>query len=168
MEFIYSLIPVEVFWSILLIVHGLLSVALLGALSHQAFSLVKLDKRATPQSNSIVHRFSSVQSSLYTHTVCTMWILSFIFGGWIYAKYRIAIRIPMEQQGMWLTQGFFELKEHLVSLGFFLLPGYYALWNSGTNEYSKAKKYLTLTLAMICWYSFIVGHIVNNVRGFGS
>ena len=168
MEFIYSLIPVEVFWSILLIVHGLLSVALLGALSHQAFSLVKLDKRATPQSNSIVHRFSSVQSSLYTHTVCTMWILSFIFGGWIYAKYRIAIRIPMEQQGMWLTQGFFELKEHLVSLGFFLLPGYYALWNSGTNLYSKAKKYLTLTLAMICWYSFIVGHIVNNVRGFGS
>ncbi len=168
MEFIYSLIPVEVFWSILLIVHGLLSVALLGALTHQAFSLIKVVNRANPQSSNVMHRFSAVQSSLYTRTVCLMWVLSFVFGGWIYSKYRIAIRIPMEQQGMWLTQGFFELKEHLVSLGFFLLPGYYALWNLDTHESSKAKKYLTITLAMICWYSFIVGHIVNNVRGFGS
>ncbi len=166
MEFLYSFIPADIFWSILLIIHGLLSVALLGAMSHQAYSLFRKQKSSN---KNIIDRFGSVQSSIYTQAICILWILTFLFGGWIYAKYRIAIRIPMEQQGFWLTQGFFELKEHLITIGFFLLPGYYALWKFDVeNEFSKAKKYLTLTLTFICWYSFLVGHIVNNVRGFGS
>jgi len=166
MEFLYSLIPADIYWSILLILHGLLSVALIGALSHQAYSVFKSKKSS---SANILERFGSVQSSLYTQSVCVLWVLAFIFGGWIYAKYRIAIRIPMEQQGFWLTQGFFELKEHLITVGFFLLPGYYALWKYDLqHDFNRAKKYLTLTLALICWYSFLVGHIVNNVRGFGS
>jgi hypothetical protein len=166
MEFIYSLIPVEVFWSILLIIHGLLSVALIGAISHQASALLK-NHRIT--GTGIVNRFGSVQSSLYTSAICVLWTLSFLFGGLIYAKYRIAIRIPMEQEGLWLTQGFFELKEHLITIGFLLLPGYYALWNyDSLQEHQTAKKCVTITLAVVCWYSFIVGHILNNVRGFGS
>jgi hypothetical protein len=27
---------------------------------------------------------------------------------------------------------------------------------------------VTLVLAVMCWFLFIVGHIVNNTRGFGS
>ena len=166
MDFLYSVISVEVFWSILLIVHGLLSVALLGALTHQACSLFSKNKN---QTQNLLNRFGSVNSAVYTSSICLLWVLSFLFGGWIYSKYRIAIRIPMEQQGMWLTQGVFELKEHLVTIGYFLLPGYYALWKINTSQnFQTAKKFLTLTLAFICWYSFLVGHIVNNVRGFGS
>ena len=26
----------------------------------------------------------------------------------------------------------------------------------------------TMALAAMCWYMFLTGHIVNNVRGFGS
>jgi hypothetical protein len=39
--------------------------------------------------------------------------VTFIFGAWIYTKYRIYVRIPIEEQGFWKTQGFFEMKEHL-------------------------------------------------------
>jgi len=166
MEFIYSYISVEVFWSILLIIHGLISVALLGGLTHQTLSV--LGKRRQ-RGETILNRFAGVQSSIYTTSVCVLWIFSFFFGGWIYSKYRVAVRIPMEQQGIWITQGLFELKEHLVSLGLFLLPAYYTLWSFDKNsEFEQAKKMLTLTLTTICWYSFLVGHIVNNVRGFGS
>jgi len=90
-------------------------------------------------------------------------------GGYIYAQYRIAIRIPLEASGYWRTQGFFELKENWSSMGLFLLPGYYAMWCMQLNEsFIKARSYLTAMLAIICWFSFLVGHIVNNVRGFGS
>ena len=36
------------------------------------------------------------------------------------------------------------------------------------ESFIKARSYLTAMLAIICWFSFLVGHIVNNVRGFGS
>jgi hypothetical protein len=166
MELIYNLISVEVFWSILLILHGLISVALLGGLTHQSLSLIV--KRRQRNQN-ILDRFAGVQSAVYTNAVCVLWIVSFFFGGWIYSKYRVAVRIPMEQQGIWITQGLFELKEHLVSLGLFLLPAYYALWTFDKDKvFQNSTKLLTLTLAAICWYSFLIGHIVNNVRGFGS
>jgi hypothetical protein len=166
MDYLQSIVSPEVYWSVLLIIHGLISITLIGALSHQAFSLFK---NTSPKKNNIVARYGAVQGSIYTSTVCILWLITFLFGGWIYARYRIAIRIPLEQQGIWLTQGFFELKEHLVTLGFFLLPSYYALWKfDPNNEFLFAKKFLTLTLTFLCWYSFLVGHIVNNVRGFGS
>jgi hypothetical protein len=34
--------------------------------------------------------------------------------------------------------------------------------------YDSARKWLTVTLAAFVWFMFLVGHIVNNVRGFGS
>ena len=96
-------------------------------------------------------------------------MLAFIFGGWIYTKYRIYVRIPIEQEGHWKTQGVFELKEHLVSLGLGLLPFYWHLWKKPRGDGDDAaRKWLTVVLAAICWYAFLVGHIVNNVRGFGS
>jgi hypothetical protein len=27
---------------------------------------------------------------------------------------------------------------------------------------------VTALLAFICWFNFLVGHVLNNVRGFGS
>jgi hypothetical protein len=79
------------------------------------------------------------------------------------------VRIPIEQEGFWKTQGVFELKEHLASIGIGLLPIYWYFWkNARDPEYDSPRKWLTVTLAGICWYIFLVGHIVNNVRGFGS
>jgi hypothetical protein len=98
-----------------------------------------------------------------------LWVLAFILGGWIYAKYRISVRIPIEQEGFWKTLGSFELKEHLTTIGLGLLPVYWHLWKNARNAaYSSARKWLTVVLAAICWYAFLVGHVVNNTRGFGS
>jgi uncharacterized repeat protein (TIGR01451 family) len=33
--------------------------------------------------------------------------------------------------------------------------------------YDSARKWITVLLAMLCWFSFLVGHVLNNVRGFG-
>jgi hypothetical protein len=110
-----------------------------------------------------------VQGAGYATAVCVLWVFTFIMGAWIYTKYRIYIRIPIEELGYWKTQGFFDLKEHVVSLGLGLLPIYWYLWkNPRAAEFASARKWVTLVLAAICWLAFLTGHVVNNVRGFGS
>ena len=168
MDFIYDIVSVNTFWTILLIVHGLLAIALLGALSHQAMSVLMASRR-TAGPRGFVTRFSSVQGAGYATAVCVLWIVTFIFGAWIYTKYRIYIRIPIEQDGFWKTQGAFEMKEHLASIGLGLLPIYWFFWkNARDPQYDSARKWLTVTLAAMCWYMFLTGHVLNNVRGFGS
>ena len=98
-----------------------------------------------------------------------LWVLTFLMGAWIYIKYRVYVRVPIERAGFWKTQGFFELKEHVATIGLVLLPAYWYLWtNSRSSQYAGARKWVTVLLAAICWFSFLVGHVVNNVRGFGS
>jgi protein-S-isoprenylcysteine O-methyltransferase Ste14 len=147
------LISVNTFWTILLIVHGLLAIALLGALTHQAMAVLMPVRQAAG----------------YATAICVLWILTFLMGAWIYTKYRIYVRIPIEQAGYWKTQGFFELKEHAATLGLGLLPIYWYIWkNVHDPEYDGVRKSVTALLAFICWFNFLVGHVLNNVRGFGS
>jgi len=167
MDFILDYITVNTFWTILLIVHALLAVALLGALTHQA-AAVLAPPRARAAGGFVTH-FRSVSGPRYAVAVCVLWVLAFIVGGWIYTKYRIYVRIPIEQQGFFKTQGAFELKEHLTTFGLGLLPFYWYLWKNARNvAHDSARKWLTVLLAAICWFAFLVGHVVNNVRGFGS
>jgi len=63
----------------------------------------------------------------------------------------------------------FDLKEHVATIGLGLLPIYWFFWkNVRDPEYDSARKWLTVVLAAMVWYNFLVGHILNNVRGFGS
>jgi hypothetical protein len=165
MDFIFDYIDVNTFWTILFIVHALLAVALLGALTHQAAAVLAPPRAAA---GGFVRRFRSVSAPSYAAAVCVLWVLAFLFGGWIYAKYRIYVRIPIEQEGLWKTMGAFELKEHLATIGLGLLPVYWHFWKNARNAaYDSARRWLTALLAAICWYSFLTGHVVNNVRGFG-
>jgi hypothetical protein len=166
MDFVLDYISVNTFWTILFIVHALLAVALLGALTHQAAAVLAPPRVGA--AGGFVLRFRSVSGPSYATAVCVLWALAFILGGWIYAKYRIYVRIPIEQEGLYKTLGAFELKEHLATIGLGLLPVYWHLWKNARNPaYDSARKWLTIVLAAICWYAFLVGHIVNNVRGFG-
>jgi len=167
MDAVYDYISVNTFWTILFIVHALLAVALLGALSHQAMSVLMRTRQAAGPAG-FVTRFSSVHGASYAAAVCVLWIATFIFGAWIYTKYRIYVRIPIEQEGLFKTLGAFELKEHLATIGLGLLPFYWHLWKNARNAaYDSARKWLTVVLAAICWYAFLTGHVINNVRGFG-
>ena len=98
-DFVLDYISVTTFWTILMIVHGLLAVALLGALTHQAMSVL-VPVRAGAGPGGIVTRFRAVQGAGYATAVCVLWIVTFIFGAWIYTKYRMYVRIPIEHAGL--------------------------------------------------------------------
>jgi hypothetical protein len=163
---VFEIISVNAFWTIWLLVHLMLSVALIGALTHQTVSaLMPVRKVAGP--GGFVTRFRAVPAAGYATAVCVLWVLTFIVGSYIYTKYRIYVRIPIEQSGYWKTQGFFDFKEHIASIGLVLLPAYWFLWKNAQNpEYDAARKMVTVVLCIACWFLFIVGHVLNNTRGF--
>ena len=168
MDFIFDYVDETTYWTVLFMCHALLAIALIGALTHQAVSVLT-PARPTAGSAGFVVRLRSVHGAAYAGAVCVLWIITFIFGAWIYTKYRTYIRIPIEAQGYWKTQGAFEIKEHLAAIGIGLLPAYWYFWkNARTPLYDSVRKWLTVTMAAMCWFIFLTGHIVNNVRGFGS
>ena len=105
----------------------------------------------------------------YATAVCVLWVLTFLVGSYIYTKYRIQIRIPLEATHAYKTGGFFDFKEHVSSIGLVLLPAYWFFWkNAQDPQYDNARKGVTIILAIMCWFLFIVGHVLNNTRGFAS
>jgi hypothetical protein len=163
---IFDYISVNTYWTILLIIHGLCALTLIGAITHQAASVLMPVRQPA---GGIVTRFRAVKGAGYATAVCVLWVITFLMGAWIYIKYRTYIRIPIERAGYWKTQGFFELKEHLATIGLGLLPIYWYLWkNASVPDYASARKWVTVVLAGFCWFIFLVGHVLNNVRGFGS
>ena len=85
------------------------------------------------------------------------------------AEYRIEVRTVVEQLGLWPQNGAFELKEHFAAVGLAILPAYWHYWRAAAaGEHARTRAILTLLLAFIVWWNFLVGHILNNIRGFGS
>jgi len=161
-----GLVSTNTLWSLWLFVHLILAVGLLGALTHQAMAVALPVRRAAV---GIVTRFRAVPAAGYATAVCVLWVLTFLVGSYIYTQYRIYIRIPLEQTGHYKTGGFFDFKEHVASIGLTLLPAYWYFWKNAQNpDYDNARKGVTLVLAVMCWFLFIVGHVLNNTRGFAS
>src|SRR5882672_12246045 len=155
-----------IFWTTLLIIHGLLAIALLGAITHQA---VALWWPVCASAGSFITRFRAVPSTSYVTAVIILYVVTFILGAWIYTQYRFTSRLALEQLRFFKTVGAFELKEHLATIGLILLPAYWAFWRRPLSaEYAGARKQVTLFLAIVVWANFLIGHIVNNARGFGS
>src|SRR5258706_303175 len=126
MDFVLDYISVSTFWTILSIFHALLAVALLGALTHQA-AAVLAPPRAGATGGFVTH-FRSVSGPRYAAAVCVLWVLVFIFGGWIYTRYRFHVRVLIEQEALFKTLGAFEVKEHVATIGLGLLPAYWHFW----------------------------------------
>jgi hypothetical protein len=155
-----------VFWTALLIIHGLLAVALLGAVTHQAVALWWPVRAA---SGSFVTRFRAVPSTSYVWAIIVLYVVTFVMGAWIYTHYRYTSRLALEQLRFFKTVGMFELKEHLATIGLIVLPAYWAFWRRPlVADYAEARKQVTLFLALLVWANFLIGHVVNNARGFGS
>jgi hypothetical protein len=153
-------------WIVLLIIHGLMAFLLLGAVTHQ---LVAVWAPVRVKAGNFVGRFRAVPSTSYVNAIVVLYIVTAIFGGWIYTNYRITARLTLEQGAFWWTFAAFELKEHFVALGLALLPAYWYFWQPARgDENSSTRAMLTTLIALIVWYSFLVGHLTNNIRGLGT
>jgi hypothetical protein len=152
--------------TVLLIVHGLSAVALLGAITHQAASVWW---PARSHAGSFVGRFRAVPSTAYVNAVVVLYLLTMLLGAIIYTHYTISARIELIQLELWKPYGVFEMKEHFTAIGLGTLPAYWYFWqSSAAPQHPRVRAMLTALLAFTVWWSFLVGHIVNNVRGFGS
>ena len=56
----------------------------------------------------------------------------------------------------------------MVQLSLALLPIYWLLWRRASGANRLARAVLTSFIAVAVWWSFLTGHIINNIRGFGS
>jgi hypothetical protein len=152
-------------WTALLIVHGLLAVALLGALTHQVLSVWAPARKPAV---SFVGRFRAVPGAGYANAIVVLYLLTALLGAVIYAEYRISVRTVLQQLEMRSAEGAFELKEHFAAIGLGLLPVYWYYWRQPLAPgHARTRAMLTSILAFTVWFSFFVGHVLNNIRGFG-
>src|SRR5437867_988782 len=101
--------------TVLLIVHGLLAVFLLGAITHQAMSVVK--RAPGSARRSFIDKFGSVHAASYATPIVFLFIVTSIGGAFLYPQYRIDIRPTLEDLQMRAANGVFEIKEHLAAVG---------------------------------------------------
>jgi hypothetical protein len=149
--------------TVLLIVHGLVAVALLGAITHQTLSTWS-HARARPAS--FFGRFRTVPSGAFTNAVVVLYSITATLGAIVYLYFRVDIRPGLEQANRWELLGFFDLKEHFIAIGLALLPAYVVCWRQPRDEPSRTRTAVTSMLAFIVWWGFLVGHVMNNVKGF--
>jgi hypothetical protein len=147
----------------LFVLHGLFAIALLGAVTHQAASVWMPVRHPNP---SFVTRFRAVKAANYTNAIIVLFLLTFAMGAIVYPTYRIGARVYMENLRMSASVGSFEMKEHLVSFGLALLPAYWYFWrNPLAPEHEMTRKVIVLLLALFVWSAFLVGYVLNNIRG---
>jgi len=150
----------------LLIGHGLVAVALLGALTHQTLS-TWAPARARP--GSFFGRFRAVPSAAFANAIVLLYVLSAALGAIVYLYFVVEIKPVLQDAGYWKTLGALDIKEHFVAIGLALLPAYWVCWRqSRGDEHVPPRAILTSILAFIVWWSFLTGHVMNNIRGFGS
>jgi uncharacterized membrane protein YozB (DUF420 family) len=149
----------------LLIIHGLVAVALLGAITHQAIA-AWMPSRG--RRGSFFDRFRAVIPGSFANAIVVLYSVSALLGAVLYLSFRVHIRPDLERAGHWPALGVFDLKEHFVSIGLALLPAYWVCWRQQRTDHpSRTPAALTLILAFIVWWSFLIGHVLNNIMGFG-
>jgi hypothetical protein len=146
----------------LVIVHGLLAVALLGSITHQSISVVWPARSKA----GFVPAYRSVSGPIYANANAVLFLAVASLGGFIYPTYRVWVRTYLESARLLSAVGSFEIKEQFISIGLGLLPFYWLLWRRPDPAGKTARTAVTLMLCFIVWFAFIVGHVLNNVRGF--
>src|ERR1700680_883800 len=151
----------------LLIVHGLLAVFLLGAVTHQAMSVAR--RGAGSPRRSFVDKFGGVNPATYATPIMVLFVITCIGGAFLYPQYRLDVRPALEDLQYRAANGIFEIKEHFAAIGLGLLPAYAVFWKPPLSAAQEpTRRYLTWILAFLVWWNFLVGHILNNIKGLFS
>lgn len=148
----------------LLILHGLLAVALLGAVTHQAFAVSV--RRIEPRTRSFVARFRATDASAYGTPVVVLYVAVMVLGAILYPRYRFLVRPLLQTLDLRSANGAFELKEHFSAIGLMLLPAYWACWKQPlAPEYQSARLWLTWIIAAAVWWNFLTGQWLVAIKG---
>jgi hypothetical protein len=146
----------------LLILHGLIAVALLGSITHQAFAACWPAKRV----EGFTSAYRAVAGARYTTAIIVLYVFGAGLGAIIYPAYRLAVSPYLVNARLSTINGSFELKEQFVAVGLGMLPLYWLVWRQPLDpKHANSRSAVTAILCFIVWYSFLVGHILNNVRG---
>ena len=155
--------------AILVLIHALVSIALVLAVTHQAIALWPAPRTA---GGSLLRQLRGVDGGHYTHAVIWLYLGNFVLGAALYGPYRLEVRPLLEDLYLLAPAGMFETKEHLAALGLGLLPAYWVAWRSregsplvGSDAAPLARRAVTLLLAFFVWFSLLAGHIVGNIKG---
>jgi hypothetical protein len=150
----------------LLIVHGLVAVALLGAITHQTLATWA---PAGAREKSFFARFRTVPSAGFANAVVVLYAVTALLGAIVYLYFKIDIVPALERDRHWQALGLFDIKEDFVAIGLGLLPAYWHCWRRPlADQPGRTRDALTAVLAFIVWWGFLIGHVMNNILGFGS
>jgi hypothetical protein len=155
----------QIGWSTLLIIHGILAVFLLGAITHQVIGAAW---PVTKRGSGFFQSVRGVNGMSYTNAVIVLFVVTFAIGTIIYPTYRVSVRTVLQEYRFFKPEGMFEMKEHLLALSLALLPIYWLFWHRASEANRVARTVVTSVIAVAVWWSFLTGHIINNIRGFGS
>jgi hypothetical protein len=149
--------------TVLLILHGLGAFFLLGAITHQAIGAWKA--RPLPAGN-FFQSVVNVRGGAYTNAVVVLYLLVSIGGGVIYPAYVLDVKGSLNDARMLSAIGAFEIKEHFAIIGVAMLPPYWYIWKKvASGEHLATRRLTTTLLALIVWWNFLIGHILNNIKG---
>jgi hypothetical protein len=149
----------------LLILHGLVAVSLLGAITHQTLATCA---SPTAKPYSFFGRFRAVRSAGFTNAIVVLYLTSWLLGAIVYLYFKVDVQPSLERDHHWHTLGFFDLKEDFAAIGLGVLPAYWSCWLQPVDGRSDhIRTALTLLLTFIVWWAFLIGHVMNNIGGFG-
>jgi membrane-bound metal-dependent hydrolase YbcI (DUF457 family) len=149
------------FITTLLIIHGVIAVFLLGAITHQTLGVFWPRQ---PGQTDFVAQARTLRPQIYVQVIIILYVIEFALGALIYPAYRVVSRPPLEDLRILYVIGVFEAKENFAAIVLAMLPAYWYFW-SKQPEYRKVRAAMTAILFVTVWYNFVAGHIVNNARG---
>lgn len=149
------------FVTTLLVLHGILAVFLLGAITHQTLGVFWPRQ---PGQTDFVANMRGIRPQVYAKAIVYMYVAEFALGSLLYPTYRVLARPPLQDLQLTYVIGLFEVKENFAAIVLAMLPAYWMYWGK-FPENKTARSVMTAILFLTVWYNFIAGHLVNNARG---
>ena len=138
--------------TLFLVLHAATAVVLIGAATHNGLQSYRA-WRGHPVRPRLQRLYAAVLFATYLPTVA--------LGLWIYPAFRLDVRATNFDQHLPLATGAFEVKEHWVALGLFVLLAYLPLSRRLDTRLptpdARAFNVLGLVLLVVVWWAMWTG-----------